>query len=367
MHRLLGFLERDPANPRLLADAATAAFEERDPDRTEALLARLEQAAPPLPPPLVHLRGLVALQAGRFDEAAAAFESVLEAGSADAAVRFNLAWAHAMRNRHEDALALLHDEVVAASPRAPSLKVQMLHHLERYEEGLAAGVALAERFPDNAPLMAALATLAIDAGKGDLARHYAERAGDDPEALAARGVLALDGSEPGEAEAMLDRSLAARANNPRAWVGKGLARLAAGDAATGATAIDRGAQQFGDHLGSWIAAGWAHFVAGDAAAARARFERAIAIDATFGEAHGGLAVLDLLAGDTDGARRRTETALRLDRAGLGGTLAKTMMLDAAGDSSTAQALRERALHLPIGPDGQTIAQALARLSFRMGG
>jgi Flp pilus assembly protein TadD len=366
LQRLSGYLERDPENPGLLADAASAAFAEKEFGRAEELLDRLERLAPPLPPELLNLRGLAAIHERRFDDAVVAFGALRTAGQGDPAIAFNLAWSHAMLNQFESALDLLDDEVVAVSPRAPALKIQMLQHLDRYDEALAVGEALAERFPDNGPLMGALATLAMDAGKADLARDYAARAGDDPEALAARGVLALETEDLAGAEAMLDQSIAARANNPRAWVGKGLARLAAGDAAAGAAAIDHGAEQFGDHIGSWIASGWAHFVAGNLDQARTSFDRALAIDPNFGETHGALAVLDLLGGDAVSARRRTDTALRLDRTAFGGILAKTMLLDAAGDAQAAQALRERALNTPIGSDGRTIAQALAGMSLRSG-
>ena len=359
--RLLSYLGQDPANPSLLKDAAIAAFEMRDYEKAAELIETRAKISLPNDE-LINIGGLIAMDQQRFSDAAAAFKGLIDSDPGNLGAALNLAWAEASLGHHEEALQLLADPVLAISPRAPALKVQMLHHLERYDDALACGQELAERYPDNLPLMAALATVALDADERGLARHYAERAGENPEGLAARGVLALGEQDLVAAEALLDRSIAARDSDPRAWIGKGLARLAAGDPRGGAVALDRGARLFNDHIGSWIASGWAHFVDGDLSLSRQSFERALAIDANFGETHGALAVLDVVSGDLNSARRRMEVALRLDRGAFGGLLAKTMLLDAAGHKQAAQALRAKALSTPIGSDGQTIAGAMAGLA-----
>jgi tetratricopeptide (TPR) repeat protein len=364
LSRLLGFLDSDPKNLGLLADAAGAAFEAQDFDLTAALIERHAAIAPP-PASLINLQGLIALIQQRFDDAAAIFGALRRQGANDPGLRFNLAWAKAMTGDWQESLDLLDDDAVAVSPRAPSLKIQAMHHLGLYEEALAAGAVLAERFADDQALMGALATLALDAEKPELARHYALKAGDTAEGNAALGVLTLGAYDAAGSLPLFERAIAEQPRNPRAWVGKGLSLLAAGDSTGGASAIDRGAELFGDHLGSWIASGWAHFATGDMAGARASFERALAIDANFSESHGGLAVMDILDGRIETAQRQCEIALRLDKKSFGGALAKMLLLQRSGHAELAQKIRDAALNTPIGPDGQTIIQALAGFSGAM--
>lgn len=363
LERLSRFLEQDPANPALLADAASAAYEDGRLNEAAALLAR-RAAIGPLSPSLMNLQGLIAIAQKRFSDAAAIFAQLRDEDD-NPALRFNLAWCKALLDEYQEALDLLDDETLAASPRAPQLKIEMMHHLDLYDDALAAGEVLAQRFPENQALMGALATLALDAEKTDLARHYAERAGNNPEGQAALGMLILGAHDTETSLALFDSALAKQPNNPRAWVGRGLSLLASGDVAAASEAIDHGAELFDTHLGSWVASGWTHFVQGDYTKARAAFDRAVATDHNFAESHGGLAVLDIVEGHLDDARRRTEIALRLDKRCFGAALAKSMLLEKSGHAQMAQKIREIALSQPIGPNGETILQAMAGFGTRL--
>jgi len=365
LQRFLGFLDQDPDNLALLADAAAAALDDGDLEAAGDLLGRY-QALAPLTPSLLNLEGVVAMQAGRFDEAATRFAALRQAHGEDPALRFNSAWSLAMLNRYEDALALLDDAVLAVAPRAAALKIQMLHHLGRLDEGLEAGAVLAAGGTADPALLGALATLALDAEDMDLAAVYAARAGDHPEGLATLGMLSLGEHGVEESVALFDNALRVHPENARALLGKGLALMVKGDSHEAARFIDRGAEVFGDHIGSWVASGWAHFVNGEQAKARAAFDRALALDDTFAESHGALAVLDILDGQIESARRRTETALRLDRSCFAGALAKTLLLTADGNPEAAERVRTLALNTPIGPNGETIAQAMVGFGLTSG-
>lgn len=364
--RLLGFLERDPENLALLGDAASAAFDEGQPKTAAELIGRSEVLAP-ISPALLHLKGMVALVLAKFDEAEAVFSTLHEQHPGEAAIRFNLAWARAMLDDHEGALAVLDDQTAATVPNAAPLKVRALHHLGRMEEALAAGTALAEVRPDDRELMGALATAAIDAEDLEQAKVYAARAGDEPEGLAALAMVRLDESEIGDAIALFERVLASEPENPRAAIGKGLALLAEHESAKAAEWLDRGAEGFGDHLGSWVAAGWAYFAAGDLSTSRARFEKGLSIDDTFAELHGGLAVLDIIEGELESGKRRTEVALRLDRKCFSAALARTLLLTAEGNTAAAERVRHIALNTQIGQSGKTIAQAMTAMAAKRGG
>lgn len=357
LSRLLGFLDADPCNCQLLADAAAIARDADEFDQARDLLDRYEGLAP-LPPALLNLKGLVALDARRFEDAARIFEELLASGPTDPSIRFNLAWAKAVLGDYAAASDLLDHSVTTTLPQAAALKIQMLHHLQELTEALALGERLTELFPDHAPLMSALAIAALDAEEAELARTYALRAGDSHEGLSTIGMLVLNDHDVGQANVMFDRALQANAGSPRALLGKGLCLLATGDAKSAAPWLQQAAEIFKSHPGSWIAVGWAYLLAGESEEARKRFDAAISLDGSFAESQGSLAVVDALQGRSEDAKRRSEIALRLDQNCMSAALAKSLLTARAGDLPGAELIKQHALAMPIGPDGRTITDAL---------
>ncbi|WP_375397064.1 tetratricopeptide repeat protein [uncultured Sphingomonas sp.] len=362
LEQLLGYLALDPANPALLADAAEAAIDARRPADALDLLDRAAVIVPPGPRER-NLAGLAAIHAGRFDMAADAFGAMIAQGGDDPALRYNLAWSRTMLGDEAGALDVLDDAAARALPQAAALRVQLLHSAGRLDEGVERGRSYLLLYPGDRALAAAMSVLAIDTGDETLAADCAAQAPDHPDALTTLGTLALGRDNATAAQDLFDRALARNSGAPRAWIGRGLASLLAGQPDRAPGDIDRGAEMFGTHLGSWIAAGWSHFINGDLNNSRARFERALAIDATFAETHGSLAVLDMLAGDSDAARERVEIALRLDRQCYSAALALALLAAAGGDAARSRAIVERALHTPIDGSGRTIGQSLTRMGL----
>lgn len=358
--RLQSYIAADPENLALIADAASAALDEGRSADAVAMVDRHALIAP-LTPHLVNLLGLAALSEGRDADAAALFRSLLEAAGDDTGLRFNLAWALGRQGHHQDVVAL----VGQGRDHAPTatLAVRALHHLGRLDEALALGDAWDDAEGD-AELWGALATVAVDAEDLERTARWAQRGRGSVDGMSALGVLSMGETRKEEARAWFERALAAKPDSARALMGLGSVLLEEGRTQEAARRFDAAAEIFGDHLGTWIAAGWAWLLAGEMAIARQRFERALALDDTFGEAHGGLAVLAVTQGRTDEATHRADVALRLDRKGLGGTLAQTLLLELKGDSATAERMRDIALNRPVGMGGQTIAQRLALAAGR---
>lgn len=354
------FLDRDPNNLPLIAEAASAAYGEGDLEQSAGLIERFAALAP-LPVRLRNLRGLIALSRHRFDQAIVVFEELLRDSPSDPGLRFNLAWSKAMLGDFEAASELIDSATADAAPQAALLKIKSLHHLGRPHDAIEFGAAYATGRPADPAVMAALASAALDARKPELARRYAVKASGAADGLAVLGMLALNDLRPSEAEPLFERALGIEPENPRAWLGKGLVQLTAGHLGEAAASIDRAAGLFQRHLGSWAAAGWAYVVQGDHRAGRERFERALALDDSFAEAQGALAVLDIMEGRLDQGRRRTQVALRLDRNCLSAALANSLVLTAAGDQAPAHRIREAALKAPVGPNGRSILEMLASL------
>ncbi|MGJ3628978.1 hypothetical protein AB5I41_22825 [Sphingomonas sp. MMS24-JH45] len=87
----------------------------------------------------------------------------------------------------------------------------------------------------------------------------------------------------------------------------------------------------------------------------------MALDPTFAESHGGLAVIDALEGATEAAAERAKVALRLDRECYGASLARVLIASSSGDAEAAGAILHRALSTPLDDRGRTIGQILARM------
>lgn len=363
--RLLGYLEHDRGNHALLVDAAEAAIDAGHFDAARDLLDRAAAAAAPGPRER-NLAGLAAMRAERFADAAEIFAELFDNGADNPAIRFNLAWSRAVTGDAAGALAVLDEATSEALPQAAALDVQLRHAAGEFDEAYARGKRHLDRYPDARALCAAMSVLALDMNDPELAAICAAKAPSHPDALTTLGTLALDGSDAAHAEALFNEALARNPKAPRAWVGRGLAELLAGQTDKAPADIDRGAELFGNHLGSWIAAGWAHFVNGDAATSRQRFEHALALDPTFAETHGSLAVLDLLSGDIAAARERAKVATRLDRQSYSAALAQAMLSAGDGDAEKSRAIIERALHTPLDGTGRTLAQALARMGAGAG-
>lgn len=365
LETLLQFIEQDPENLTLIADAARVAFDANHADQTIELIARYKTLAEP-PAELLCLEGMAELRSGRFEAAAALFDGLISSGFGGPVVRFNRAWVHAIKEEHEAALALLDDDVLAVTDRAASLKVQTLHHLGRIEEALTVGAEIAGRFPGNDQLLGALSVAAMDADDMALACQYAASAKGGADALTTQGLIALNDSNPVQSLDLFDRALAEQPNAPRAWIGKGLGLISIGQIEPGIEALRKGAEIFGDHLGSWIALGWTQFMERDLAAARETFSHALSLDDNFAETHGGLAVLDFAEGKLESAERRANVALRLDRECFGGMLARILLTEANGNAVAAQRLWEKAINLPAGVEGKTLAQAMVGLGLDPG-
>lgn len=362
LQRLLGYLNADPNNAALMRDAANAALRANQAETAQSLLERLA-ALGPLTREDEALQGLTFMQTGAFALAVEVFSKLLQAQPNEPALRFNLAWSLAMENEFDAALRLLDDATTETLPQAAALRVELMHDQGLFEEaGLVSGT-LIKRHPNHPGLLAAASVLAMDNEDIEAAGDYARRAGDHPDALTTLGMLALNEDRGAEAALLFAKALEKKNNSPRAWIGSGLSHMLAGDHDAAAEDMTRGAEMFGSHIGSWIGAGWARLVANDLQKARALFDRAMALDHSFAETHGSLAVIDVLEGDLANARRGAETARRLDPASFSAALATALIASSDQRPELARKIIEKALNTPIDQSGRTIAQSLARLGL----
>ncbi|MGH8079714.1 MAG: tetratricopeptide repeat protein [Lysobacter sp.] len=356
--RLQQFLQADPDNLNLLADAASAALDAHHYDDCDALLARYAVLAEPTPA-LRNLAGLSAMSQSRFDLAEQVFAS-LSAEHDDAHLRFNLAYAIAMQERYAQALPLLDDAVLAEVAESIRLKMLCLYHLGELDAVIALGEQHADHPLAGEQICGLLATALFDADQFERAQHYAARAPESVGGLTVQGLLALQGDDLDRAQQSFERALETDPASGRAQLGEGLAYLSQNEFAKAAPRLDRAATLLRSHAGSWLSAGWAYLMDAKLGEARERFERSLQTDRGFAEATGALAVVDIYEGHDDQARHRADAALRLDPNCLAATYAKSLLLAKAGHSQQGAALYQQMVQRPLGEDGPSIAQLIAR-------
>jgi tetratricopeptide (TPR) repeat protein len=359
---LLSYLQADPGNAHLKADAIDAALDANEADLALKLLGEGADVQS-LPEADLNRLGLVHIQRRDFAAAGAAFSTLIDRGHDDPAILFNLAWARAMQKDFGSALTLLDATVTKTIPQAAMLEVQLLHDAGEFDEAAKRAEQHLVDHPEHPGLAAAVSVLALDVENPELAERCALAAGDHPDALTTLGTLSLGKQDLPHAIELFDRALAADHSSPRAWVGRGLTKLISEDGDSAAADIDRGAELFEDHLGSWIAAGWAYLLKGDRKTARKRFERSMAIDHNFAENFGSLAVLDVLEGRLDEARQGIATGFKLDRQCFSAMMAQSLLTSAQGNPEKGQQLFRKILETPINARGDTAMQALARMGL----
>ncbi len=347
--RFDAFLAQDPHNPALLQQAVDVALAAGAPDKARRWLdAALAQD--PASGALRNLHALVLLHAGDAAAAAAAWQT-LAAEDAKAAqdpgLRHNLAYALMLTGRTTEAEAWLDDATVRALPQAAVLRVRLLHTLERHEDAMAFGRERLAQDPAQPQLAAHLSVLAIDLEDFDAAARLAAMAPQLPESQTTLGHVALVHQDAAGAERHFEQALAARQGSARAWLGAGLAALAQRQYAAARQRLQHATELAPSHLGGWIARAWAHLGEQDLAGARAVLEQAEALDRSFAETQGSLAVVSALQGDSADARHRMQAALKLDPESLSARLAQALLLEGSGRPEAARAIVERAMAQPM--------------------
>ncbi len=356
--RLRTLLAQDPGNPGLTLAVATALYEEGDYRESDATLADL----PPGDVEVDHLRGLVALSLSRFPEAVAIF-SALEAADNAATIRYNLAYALAMLDRHDEALARLDDDVCAVVPGATVLRLRVLHRLGRFDEA----VALARQAPaiaEGQPLHGVLSMILFDQGDLRAAGAEAARSLESAEGATTAGLLALEDGESRHATRLFDHALAQSPHSGRAMLGRGLAQTSEGDFARAGDTLETAATMLRNHSGAWVTAGWARLMQGELALAETDFRKAMDMDPGFSEASGGLAMTLFQDGRRDDALHYAKVALRLDPASLSGQYVNGLLAAADGSTDRAREQIERLMDQSVGNNGPTLGNVLARYRHR---
>lgn len=329
--QLSAFADQDPANPILLCDLLDELLATSEVDRAQA---RLQMISPDMRRlPAVQFRAArCALVSRDFTGAVDALQKLIgEQEPAPAGVVHDLAFAQLMLGLHEQALQTLGtlsaqgDDAVAFA----LLRARVLHHRREHGAALDALASLTEG-PRQAEVCGVRALLHLDDGDRTLAAIEADRALHlDPhqhEAAIVRGTLALWAQQVEVSSAIFEQILAEHPDSGRALLGLGQDLMLRGNIPASRALLEKATRAMPDHLGTLHALAWCQLIEGDLAGAKSSFDQAFAVDRTFGETHGGIALVHALRGERSEAEESIRRAMRLDPQVRSARYAKSVLL-----------------------------------------
>lgn len=348
LERLIGFLQQDPDNAPLHADAFDCALAAHD----WAAAARLvdEANAKHFDPPGWQFRAATLALATR-DWARA--EQILQALQASVgphpAITHNLAWVAFEQGDFQGVLERLESAIASGQADDAILVLQFRaqHRLGQFDAAITLARQLASQgqLPPEAAGVASL--IAVDDDQLDLAKTWSDAAlQTDPEqmeALVARAAVALSESDAATARRLSERALQHNPADGRAASSLGFAHMLALDVAAAIKSFRQAVGAMPGHIGTWHGLGWACLLAGDLIGAKQAFDAALELDRNFSETHGALAVLAALTQHPEDAQAHIKLAQGLDANDLSSQYAAALLSGEASDAARITRLADRLL------------------------
>ncbi|GAB2576605.1 tetratricopeptide repeat protein [Dyella jejuensis] len=329
--QLSALADHDPENPILLCDLLDELLSA---GRVDEAAKHIVEALPSMSElPAVRFReARCALLRGDTKRAIQVLQSLVSnMKDIPSGVFHDLAYAQLVEGRAEEALKTLErakdgqgDPVAMAL-----LKARILHQQQQMQAALEV-LAPVQSGARLSEVQGVRALLWLDLGDNARAAAEAEQAlkanPDQHEAALVRGTLALWSMQLQESSEVFECLLERHPESGRAWLGMGQVRMLGGDIADARALLERASLQMPGHIGTWHALAWCQLMQGDLAGAKHSFDKAFALDRTFGETHGGFALVHALRGERKEAEESIKRATRLDPQGRSARYAQSVLL-----------------------------------------
>lgn len=341
---LEAFADRDPSNPDILCELLDQLLIEGQIARARQ---RLDQVAHPLRalPGVVFREARCALMEGDFATVVALLQPLAaDMHPAPAGLCHDLALAQFRLGQFDDALRVLS---LAGAKDADTfaaialLKARILFHQQHIGDALATldNVGAHDR---HAEFHGLRALLLLDSGEtAGAAQAAAQALALDPaqfDAGLVSATLALSERRDDVAVPMFQQLIAAQPSAGRAYLGLGEGLMLRGDIVAARAVLDRAVAYMPEHIGTWHAMAWCQLLQRNLDGAQESFDAAFALDRTFGETHGGRALIHALRGEREAAGESIKRALRLDPNGRSARYAQSVLLLDEGKEAEAQAI-----------------------------
>jgi tetratricopeptide (TPR) repeat protein len=341
---LEAYADRDPSNADLLCELLDQLL-------IEGQVARARQRLGQLAHPLRSLPGVVfrearcALMDGDFATVEGLLQPLVTAmRPAPAGLCHDLALAQFRLGKLDDALRVLSlagaedDDTFAA---IALLKARILFHQQLIADAMAALDSVGANHR-GAEFHGLRALLLLDSGDTAQAAQAAAHAlAQDPaqfDAMLVSATLALSERRDDVAVPMFQQLIAAQPSAGRAYLGLGEGLMLRGDIVAARAVLDRAVVYMPEHIGTWHAIAWCQLLQGNLDGAQQSFDAAFTLDRTFGETHGGRALIHALRGEREAAGEAIKRALRLDPNGRSARYAQSVLLLDEGREAEAQAI-----------------------------
>ncbi|GAB3040361.1 hypothetical protein GCM10027285_26690 [Oleiagrimonas citrea] len=370
VERLKSFYEHDPQNSALICDLLDAYMQDGVLQECIRFLADLPDHVRSQPG--VRFReARVAMLRGELEDAASLLQSLLDSGTDAWAIRHDLALVQSHMGDPEAALQTL--SPLLSDSRTDS-SVRLLEARLRYSKGeLDTALEVTENVlrasPDEADAQGLRALLLFDMGEISTAREAAERClsthPGQSDAMLVAGTVALWDQRLDVAETALSEVARNPAFAGRALSGLGQLHMVQGELPRAIETLELAVQRMPGHIGTWHALAWCQLLSGDVGGAQRSIEKAFELDRSFGETHGGFAIVHALHGRTEEAEAAIRRAQRLDPNGRNFLYAKALLLRAEGRNQEAVLIVAGVLESVPSMQGQDPAAVLDRLAARM--
>jgi tetratricopeptide (TPR) repeat protein len=366
------------------------AYLDADTDNIPQLLALcdMHHRAGHLPEAEEHFRRVLELDAGhavargrlanvqisrhQFHDAEASLRALDDEELENPVLQYNLGLSLYYQEKWTDALAGFRAAAAAGidSPEALNYLAHCEHRMGNIAEALALATESWRQAPDS-QIESYVALLHMDNGDFEtadrLARNVLATDPDNVDANVVAGTAALQAQEIEQALRFLSVSLEGEPDNPRAWLGIGLVRMYEQDLPGAIDAFKQALDYTPRNAGIWVTLGWAYIGHGDLEQSEQAFRHATELDRSFGEAHGGLAVVYALAKRGDEAREEIKRARGLNKAGFGAVFAQTILLEARGQRDRAVRLLGEAFKRSPTPGSMRLIEAIEIHALRQSG
>lgn len=319
LQRLASYVEDDPMNPQLLAEAWDAAMAAGDHVAAARFAGAGERCDEGGRAVWLQRQAHSAMAAGRHRDAEHLLVRARARGVPPQVVDHDLACIALKEGDLENCVGLLEPWLDAPESidQVQALWLRAMHRLRRLapawewvESRERSGLGLRS----DAAAVASL--LAIDADRFDAARTFADRAlahrEDAVEALTARGCVALAEGDGGAAQRWLLAAEGVQPSDGRIQSALGLVALHAGRLDEAQRRFESAVEALPLHVGSWHGLGWSRLLQGDLEPAMAAFRQAVGLDPNFGESHGAVGLVLVLQGRRDEAEPHLRRAHGLD-------------------------------------------------------
>ena len=276
----------------------------------------------------------------RFADAESVLSELVAAGDTDPALQHNLGLAIYFQHRFDEARKHFASAAEAglAAPSNFAYLARSLHHLGEMDAAIAAGASWANAAP-SIESKSYLALLHMDGGDmqvgNRLGLEVLQQDASNVDANVVVGSASMEHQQADRARACFDIALKRDPENGRAWLGMGLVHLYDQQTPEAIAALANAARIFPDNAGIAVTYGWSHIIAKDAVNAEQAFEKALEVDRTFSESHAGLAAALALQGKLDRAQESLLLARRLDRHSIGADVAESFLRAAQGQQQEA--------------------------------